>query len=218
MRPLHLSSGRAQASVVPEWLQHCINQICCCVMQVQHCLRLFCNYLSCVRRKSSTIVIADIASTSLVMVWLMYIIHVTLRENEEDAQNTPKPVRVSEFLKVGAAYHHWSLAAMWIASECHGVSPYISLVVTILMYVDTAWHSDATACCTSCEKPLQAVTIGASYQLLHALHASPDNVSKVSITYQMGVTNDNLITLQVNCQQSRSPLSVYRVLSWSYAD
>ncbi|KAL0038989.1 hypothetical protein WJX77_004333 [Trebouxia sp. C0004] len=50
-------------------------------------------------RNSSTIVIADIASTSLVMVWLMYIIQVTLRENEEDAQNTPKPVRVSEFLK-----------------------------------------------------------------------------------------------------------------------
>lgn len=50
-------------------------------------------------RKSSVIVIADIASTSLVMIWLMYIIHVTLRENEEDAQNTPKPVRISEFLK-----------------------------------------------------------------------------------------------------------------------
>ncbi|DBA69633.1 TPA: hypothetical protein ACH3X2_012695 [Trebouxia sp. C0005] len=50
-------------------------------------------------RKSSTIVIADIASTLLVMVWLMYIIHVTLEENEEDAQNTPKPVRISEFLK-----------------------------------------------------------------------------------------------------------------------
>ncbi|KAL0046985.1 hypothetical protein WJX82_003591 [Trebouxia sp. C0006] len=50
-------------------------------------------------RKSSTIVIADIASTLLVMLWLIYIIHVTLRENEEDAQSTPKPVRTSEFLK-----------------------------------------------------------------------------------------------------------------------
>jgi len=83
----------------------------------------------CLCRNSSTIVIADIASTSLVMVWLMYIIHVTLRENEEDAQNAPKPVRVSEFLKVGAAYHHYFLAAMYIASECHAVSLYMSLVV-----------------------------------------------------------------------------------------
>lgn len=46
----------------------------------------------CLCRKSSTIVIADIASTLLVMLWLIYIIHVTLRENEEDAQSTPKPV------------------------------------------------------------------------------------------------------------------------------
>ncbi len=70
------------------------------------------NYPSCLRRKSSTIVIADIASTSLVMLWLMYIIHVTLRENEEDAQNIPKPVRISEFLKVGATYQHQFLAAV----------------------------------------------------------------------------------------------------------
>jgi len=76
-------------------------------------------------------VIADIASTSLVMLWLMYIIHVTLRENEEDAQNTPKPVRISEFLKVGAPYHHQFLAAVWFTSQCPAVSPYISLVVTM---------------------------------------------------------------------------------------
>ena len=111
MRALHLSRGCAQASVAPEWLQHCIDQMCC-VMQVQYRLWLLCKYLSCLCRKSSTIVIADIASTSLVMLWLMYIIHVTLRENEEDAQNTPKPVRVSEFLKVRAACHHHFLAAV----------------------------------------------------------------------------------------------------------
>ncbi len=70
----------------------------------------------CLCRKSSTIVIADIASTSLVMVWLMYIIHVTLRENEEDAQNAPKPVRISEFLKVGAVYHQFLLPCRLLQS------------------------------------------------------------------------------------------------------
>ncbi len=66
--------------------------------------------------------IADIASTLLVMLWLMYIIHVTLRENEEDAQSTPKPVRISEFLKVNAVYHHHFLAAVGLpysAVLCH---------------------------------------------------------------------------------------------------
>jgi hypothetical protein len=63
----------------------------------------------CFCRKSSIIVIADIASTSLVMLWLMYIIHVTLRENQEDAQNIPQPARISEILKVNALYHHCSL-------------------------------------------------------------------------------------------------------------
>ncbi|KAL0047135.1 hypothetical protein WJX82_007547 [Trebouxia sp. C0006] len=56
--------------------------------------------LSCQKcRNKSVIVIAGVANTLPVMLWLMYIIHVTLRENEEDAQNVPKPVRISEFLK-----------------------------------------------------------------------------------------------------------------------
>ena len=58
----------------------------------------------CLCRKSSTIVTADIASTLLVMLWLMYIIHVTLKENEEDAQNIPQPARISDFLKVSALH------------------------------------------------------------------------------------------------------------------
>ena len=128
--PLHVSCDCAQASVVPEWLQHCINQTRC-VMQTQHCLWLFCNCMSCLCRKSSTIVIADIASTSLVMLWLIYIIHVTLKENDEDAQNTPKRVRISEFLKVGALHHHHFLAAVWVASQCHAVSPNMTPVVTM---------------------------------------------------------------------------------------
>ncbi len=114
MRPLHLSYGCVQASVAPGCLQHSMSQICHFWMQFQHCLWLFCNCPSClcICRNSSVIVIADIASTSLVMLWLMYIIHVTLRDNEEDAQNIPKAARISEFLKVGAAYHHHFLAAV----------------------------------------------------------------------------------------------------------
>ena len=131
-----LSCACAQARVWLKWLHHRINNICCCVMQVQHCVWLFCNCLSCLCRKSSTIVIADIVSTLLVMLWLMYIIHVTLIENEEDAQNTPKPVRISEFLKVNALvnalyHHHQFLAAVWFTSKCRAVSPYISLVTTM---------------------------------------------------------------------------------------
>ena len=56
----------------------------------------------CLCRRSSTIVIADIASTSLVMLWLTDIIYETLKENEEDAQNISQPARISEFLKVSA--------------------------------------------------------------------------------------------------------------------
>ena len=56
--------------------------------------------------------IADIASTALVMLWLMYIIHVTLKENEEDAQNIPQPARISEFLKVTVLYAYRSIVAV----------------------------------------------------------------------------------------------------------
>ncbi len=128
VRPQSLS--RAQASLFCKRLQHCI-KLCCGTMQVQHRLKLFCNCLSCFCRKDSTIAIADIASTLLVMLWLMYIIHVTLRENEEDAQSTLKPVRVSEFLKVNAVYHQQFLAAVWFASQCHAVSPRASLVISM---------------------------------------------------------------------------------------
>jgi len=161
-------------------LQRCISQICCCMTQVQRCLWLFCTCPACLCRKSSTIVIADIASTLLVMLWLMYIIH-ALRENEEDAQNIPKPVRISEFLKVNAVnhhqflaavHHHQFLSAVWFTSQCHAVSPHAS---QMLMH-------------TANEKPLQDFTIGASYQLLHAIHASPSIVCKASIAFQIRLT------------------------------
>ena len=49
-----------------------------------------------------------IASTALVMLWLSFIIHVTLRQNLEDAMDDsstgepdkPRAARISEFLKV----------------------------------------------------------------------------------------------------------------------
>ncbi len=68
----------------------------------------------CLCRQSSIIVIADIASTSLVMLWLTYIVHVTLKENQEDAHNISQPARISEFLKVSAL--HYFLAAVWCTS------------------------------------------------------------------------------------------------------
>ena len=55
------------------------------------------------RRSRASIIIAYMASTLLVMLWLTYIIHVTLRENEEDAQSIRQAPRVSEFLP--ASYH-----------------------------------------------------------------------------------------------------------------
>ena len=55
------------------------------------------------RRHKATIIIAYTASTLLVMLWLTYIIHVTLGDNEEDAQGIRQGPRVSEFLKACAA-------------------------------------------------------------------------------------------------------------------
>ena len=52
-----------------------------------------------VYRRASTIILAYIASTLLVMLWLAFNIHVTLRQNEEDAEERGQPARVSEFLK-----------------------------------------------------------------------------------------------------------------------
>ena len=50
-------------------------------------------------RNPSSIIVAYIASTLLVMLWLAFVIHVTLRQNEEDAEERPQAARVSEFLK-----------------------------------------------------------------------------------------------------------------------
>lgn len=109
----------------------------------------------CLCRKSSTIVIADIASTVLVMLWLIYIIHVTLRENEEDAQSTPKPVRTSEFLKVNAVYHHHFNAAVWSTSQCLVVSPCRSLVIRMHPHASQmVLHAMETLSRSLC-KPLQ---------------------------------------------------------------
>ena len=46
------------------------------------------------------IVVAYIGSTLLVLLWLIYAIEVNLKENEEDAAGGPRPIRVSELLKV----------------------------------------------------------------------------------------------------------------------
>ena len=52
--------------------------------------------------------LAYIASTLLVVSWLLYTIHVTLNENREDAEEGVRPARVSELLKVWASRrrHH----------------------------------------------------------------------------------------------------------------
>ena len=82
----------------------------------------------CLCRNKSVIVIAGVANTLPVMLWLMYIIHVTLRENEEDAQNAPKPVRISEFFKVNAMYHRQFPVAVCFTLQDYVVSSYINLV------------------------------------------------------------------------------------------
>ena len=67
-------------------------------------------------RKASTIVLTYIASTVLVMLWLTFTIHVTLRQNMEDAgeadnvEGKTRPARVSEFLKARCCY----LLACWL--------------------------------------------------------------------------------------------------------
>ncbi|DBA86046.1 TPA: hypothetical protein ACH3X1_005573 [Trebouxia sp. C0004] len=50
-------------------------------------------------RSAVAIVLAYIASTLLVVSWLLYTIHVTLNENREDAEEGVRPERVSELLK-----------------------------------------------------------------------------------------------------------------------
>ena len=51
-------------------------------------------------REASVIVVAYVGSTFIVLLWLIYAIEVNLKENEEDAEGGPRPVRVSELLKV----------------------------------------------------------------------------------------------------------------------
>ena len=51
-------------------------------------------------RRPGTIVFAYIASTVLVLVWLMYTIHITLQENREDADGVADPGTTSELIRV----------------------------------------------------------------------------------------------------------------------
>ena len=60
-----------------------------------------CHVLWC--RSAVAIVLAYIASTLLVVSWLLYTVHVTLNENCEDAEEGERPARVSELLKVWAS-------------------------------------------------------------------------------------------------------------------
>ena len=56
-----------------------------------------CQYGVC--RKSGTIVLAYIASTLLVIGWLIFTIEITLQENEEDASGAANPGRTAELIK-----------------------------------------------------------------------------------------------------------------------
>ena len=51
-------------------------------------------------RRPGIIVFAYIASTVLVLVWLMYTIHITLQENREDADGVADPGTTSELIRV----------------------------------------------------------------------------------------------------------------------
>ena len=57
-----------------------------------------CHVLWC--RSAVAIVLAYIASTLLVVSWLLYTVHVTLNEICEDAEEGERPARVSQLLKV----------------------------------------------------------------------------------------------------------------------
>ena len=130
----------------------------------------------CLCRESSIIVIADIASTSLVMLWLTYIIHVTLKENQEDAQNILQPARISDFLKVKCVVLPLFLAA----SQGHAVSPCMSLVVTMQthasqMLLQTANCPEACTFDTSHQLCIKSHVIKAHVNMQHmqaqTLHA-----------------------------------------------
>ena len=67
------------------------------------------------------IVLAYLASTLLVLLWLMYTIHVTLTENAEDAEGGPRLPRVSDLLKVSAMMYRTAVNACQIlcmVGEC----------------------------------------------------------------------------------------------------
>lgn len=51
-------------------------------------------------RKSGTIVFAYIASTLLVMVWLLFTIQITLQENEDDANGNVSAGKTTELIRV----------------------------------------------------------------------------------------------------------------------
>ena len=51
-------------------------------------------------RRSGIIVSAYIASTVLVLMWLMYTVHITLQENREDADGVADPGTTSELIRV----------------------------------------------------------------------------------------------------------------------
>ena len=53
-------------------------------------------------RSAGLIVFAYAASTVLVLLLSCYIVHVTLQENMEGAEEATKPVRASELLRVGS--------------------------------------------------------------------------------------------------------------------
>ena len=101
---------------------------CClsCMQQVASCLvgaaDAYVDDLGlciCCRSRAS-IITAYMASTLLVMLWLTYIIHVTLRENEEDARSIHQGPRVSEFLKACA-----SSFVLQLFLACHVMSYHI---------------------------------------------------------------------------------------------
>lgn len=51
-------------------------------------------------RSAGAIIVAYIASTVMVIVWLVFTIEITLQENEEDARGVASPGRTAELIKV----------------------------------------------------------------------------------------------------------------------